>query len=65
MDDSVITLQDAIKQVDEWMKDADAGCRAYRDRGLNHYYYTMYVSKWNAYKSVALLLSKIATKESE
>lgn len=64
MDDKSITLQEAITQVEEWLAEADRGCR--NNHGIpTTEIYAIYVGKWNALKNVALLLSKIATKESE
>lgn len=63
MDDQSITLQEAITQVDQWLADADRGCRNNHGTPTTEIY-AIYVGKWNALKNVALLLSKIATKES-
>jgi hypothetical protein len=69
MDDTAITLQDAIKKVDEWLAIADHGCRTWGGltplTRMEQRYYDMYVSKWGALKEVALLLSRIVVKESE
>jgi len=64
MEDTAITLKEAIVQVDAWRASMDKGCLLHgKDKDRTNY--TWYVSKWAAYNDVALLLAKIAVKESE
>ena len=69
MDDTAITLKEAIKQVNEWLDTADHGCRTWGGHSpltsAEQRFYDMYLHRWAAFKEVSLLLSKISVKESE
>jgi len=69
MDDTAITLQDAIKKVDEWLASADKGCRVWGSHSTldktEQRYHDMYVTRWAALKDVALLLAKVIEADGE
>ena len=65
MDSPTITLQDAIKQVDEWLAEADKACTLHSGGGIGNTYYTINLSRWSTLKEVAELLSKVTETDDE
>ena len=69
MEDTAITLQEAIVQVDAWLAIADHGCRVWGGHTPmtkpEQRFYDMYIAKWAAYKDVALLLARVVEEVSE
>jgi len=69
MDNTAITLQDAIKQVDEWLDTADKGCHIWGGHSpltsTEQRFYDMYLHRWAAFKEVSLLLAKVTEADGE
>jgi len=61
--DNGITLSEAIEQVDKWLAEADKNCTLHSGGGIGNTNYNIYLAKWDAFKDVAKLLSRVETRE--